>query len=245
MKRLLPLLFLLISCVVSAQEISLDAPDIAKEHTLVRVKVQSSQPGDYFLWDVIHGETFIEFEAYRRKGTGEQGIVFTGSPGRYLVKVTVLREDELLAGKCLVLISGVEPPGPGPNPPTPPGPTPPGPTPPPGPLTDEVAKASLDATALLPSLAKARIGQVLAAYRAVIKSAEAAEPGYATIQEIQSKLQADRALAQGDPASWAPWNDVMKVHWDSFWIKSAGKASKTEVLAFHKSVAMGLEIAAK
>lgn len=154
--------------------------------------------------------------------------------GRYVFVAVGSLDDEHTRHDFTVVI-GEPGPGPGPTPP-------PGPGPGPGPDTlDVLGKKSFDAAKALPAIAQNKATAVASAYRDVVARAEALETGYASVNEIQSKLSLARAEAQGDPASWNSWNNVIKAEWDNLWQQSAGQVTRQKVLEFHKSVASGLE----
>ncbi len=149
--------------------------------------------------------------------------------GRYVFIAVGSLDDVHTTVQFTVVVgdSPVPPPGPGPGPVDP--------------TLDELGKKSFAAANGLPSVARSKCPAVAAAYRDVIKRAEGVENGYATVTEIQNKLNAARTDAQGDPAAWGPWNMAIKAEWDKLWQQSAGQVTKANVLAFHKSVAAGLE----
>lgn len=149
--------------------------------------------------------------------------------GRYVFIAVGSLDDVHTAVQFTVVIGE---PGPGPDP---------DPDPTPTPELDALGRKSFLAANVLPSIARTKCKAVAAAYRDVIKRAEGVESGFATVTEIQNKLSAARAEAQGDPAAWGPWNTVIKAEWDNLWLQSAGQVNKSEVLKFHKSVASGLE----
>ncbi len=160
------------------------------------------------------------------------------SKGRYRFAAVGSLDDEHVRVDFSVVVGE---PGPAPGPDPPPGP---GPGPGPTPTLDALGQKSYDAVKLLPSIAQSKAGAVAAVYRDVIAKAEALTSGYSSISEIQSKLQAVRAEAQGDPASWGGWNSVIKTEWDAAWQNSGGQLTRAQVIAFHKSVASGLEASA-
>lgn len=227
-------------CASACFAVDIVAPQTANPCSLIRAT--STTPAKSYLWFIsTSNNDIVDFEQFNEN----KSVVFTGPPGKYLVRCVILTEDgKLEQAHHIITVTGnvpVPPPGP-----TPPGPGP-GPEPGPSPLEDcskagsPVAVDVCKAARNLPPAAKNNIAAVAAAYDTVIQKASAAEPGYVTVNELQAKLKAERDAVMGDPASWATWSEAVSPLWSKLWADNGNKPSRVQILEFHSQVSRGLK----
>jgi hypothetical protein len=228
MTRSVSFLLAVLSAVLAfGQEIEVPKTVPSGDLIIARAKNASAK---VIFWDPRGKFLFSPGVVYRNNQTPDV-IVIGGGDGEYQIALKMILEDGSALQEYASCLRGGSGPGPGTPPPGP------------GPVLNDLGKISRDAARNLPASAKANIGKVVTVYREVIARAVAQDPAYSTIKDIQANLQAARAAAQGDVASWNVWSNAIKTEWDRMWEDSGGQVTRDNVLTFNRSVLAGLEAA--
>lgn len=227
--------FLLLTCIGFAQELKLRLEPAAGPYaptTLIRVHVEGHQEGDTYLWDVIFGSRFPDYQPYNDGGSS---MVFTGTKGTYMILVKGLRNGKLVGGRIAIPIGDPKPdePDDGGDDDTDP------PAPPTIPDTDKVALACFAAAKDLPTIAKKKAPDVAKAYREVAKGL--LDGTIPTTQTAATQLHQKRQDAMGDPATWQDWKTKLEKTWTDFLQANDLKPTKVKLAEFYNSIALGLE----
>lgn len=118
MKRVLPLILLLVADSAFAGDLKIVGETKVPAHRLVRLEASGAEPDAAILWDVIPEEVA---DVEERDGK----LWFVAPPGQYKIKLRTIKGKAVQTARATVTIGdgdptpGPQPPGPGPQPPPP------------------------------------------------------------------------------------------------------------------------------